>query len=53
MVATIAENPIITVGCVVAMAAVYFAVAKYKGVTIENLSISDIDAIEAEEKKNN
>ena len=52
IVATIVENAIITVGCVVVMAALYFTLAKYKGVTIENLSVRDIDAIEAEEKKN-
>lgn len=48
--ATIAENALITVGCVVVMAVLYLAVAKYKGVTIENLAVVDIDAIEAEEK---
>ena len=53
IVATIAESPMITVGCVAAMAVVYLTASKYKGVVIENLSISDIDAIEAEEKKNN
>ncbi|MBP3306290.1 MAG: sodium:proton exchanger [Anaerotignum sp.] len=52
IVATIVENAIITVGCVVVMAALYFTLAKYKGVTIENLSVRDIDAIEVEEKKN-
>ena len=47
--ATIAENAFVTVGCVVAMVVLYLAVAKYKGVAIENLSVLDIDAIEAEE----
>lgn len=50
IIATIAESAIITVGCVVAMAVLYLAIAKYKGVVIENLSISDIDAIEVEER---
>ena len=52
MVAAVTENVIITVVCVVVMAVLYLILAKYKGVTIENLSVRDIDAIEAEEKKN-
>lgn len=49
MVATVFENPVVTILCVIAMAALYLLLAKYKGVTIENLSIHDIDRIEKEE----
>lgn len=51
MVAAVTENVIVTVGCVVVMAIVYLILGKYKGVTIENLSIQDIDQIEKEEQK--
>lgn len=51
MVASVAENVIITVACVGVMAALYLVLAKYKGVTIENLSIADIDLIEKEERE--
>jgi len=50
MIATVVESAIITVGCIGVMAAVYLVLAKVKGVTIENLSIQDIENIEKEEK---
>lgn len=50
MVAAVTESVIITVLCVVAMAAVYLVLAKFKGVTVDNLSIQEIDQIEKEEQ---
>ncbi len=49
MVASLTESVIVTVVCVVAMSALYLILAKFKGVTIENLSIKDIDEIEKAE----
>ncbi len=51
MVASVAENVIVTVGCVAAMVVLYLVVAKFKGVTVENLSIHDIDEIEKMERE--
>ena len=51
MAAAITESVIITVLCVAVMAGLYLVLAKFKGVTVENLSIEDIDRIEKEEKK--
>lgn len=50
MIASVAENPVVTVICVIAMAVLYLVLAKFKGVTIENLTIQDIDRIEKEEQ---
>lgn len=51
IVATVVQNPIVTIGCIAAMITLYLVLAKYKGVTIENLSIEDIDLIEKEEQQ--
>lgn len=48
--AAIFNTPVITVICAVVLIFVYLVIAKFKGVTIENLSLADIEKLEAEEQ---
>ena len=48
MAAAVTESILVTLACILVMAAVYLALAKFKGVRVDNLSILDIDKIEQE-----
>lgn len=50
MVAAVTESVIVTVVCVAVMAVVYLVLAKFKGVTIDNLSIQEIDKLDTAEE---
>ena len=43
------KTPVISLICTVVMVAVYLALAKAKGTTVENISLADLEKIEAEE----
>ncbi|MBQ7284062.1 MAG: sodium:proton exchanger [Oscillospiraceae bacterium] len=49
VVSAFVKTPIISVLCAVVLVVVYIIVANAKGVTIENLSLADIEKIESEE----
>lgn len=51
MAATLLENVLVTAGCVAAMAVAYLLIGKYKGVTIENLSLRQIEELEKMEQE--
>ena len=49
VVSSFVKTPFISVICAVALIAVYIVIANAKGVTIENLSLADIEKLESEE----
>ena len=49
VVSAFVKTPFISVICAVALIAVYIVIANAKGVTIENLSLADIEKLESEE----
>ena len=43
------NTPVVTAVCAVVLVAVYLVIAKFKGITVENLTLEDVEKIEAEE----
>ncbi|MBQ9844575.1 MAG: sodium:proton exchanger [Oscillospiraceae bacterium] len=50
IVAAFFNTPVVTVICAVVLIAVYLVIANIKGIKIENLTLEDVDKLEAEEQ---
>ena len=44
------NTPVITVICAAVLIVVYIAVSNFKGITIDNLSLADVEKLESEEQ---